>query len=194
MKVDRNLLEILKEHVAIKFGHNPKTPTDFNLLAQDIYTRTKRTIGVSTLKRIWGYISASHGTSFSSLSHLSRYIGYGDWDSFCSKMEKKLSEYETSGFNSDTIIVSASLQVDTEIYLEWPGRKRCKIKKIKEPDIFRIIESENIKLFPEDTGKIESIVLGKPLVMIACKRDGKNLGTYTGATKEGITSITFVSE
>ena len=82
MEIDQNILALLKEQVALKFGSVPKSPTDFNLLAGEIYKMTQRTLGVSTLKRIWGYVAAKHGTSYSSLSILCRYIGYADWDVF----------------------------------------------------------------------------------------------------------------
>lgn len=70
--------------------------------------------------------------------------------------------------------------------------KRCKLKKIKEPDIFQIEQSENIKLKTGDMGKIESIALGQPLILTDCQREGKNLGTYSGAVKEGMAKINFV--
>ncbi|MDE6255910.1 MAG: hypothetical protein K2M39_06920 [Muribaculaceae bacterium] len=179
--------------MAIKFTQSLKTPTDFNLLANDIYKVTRQSISTSTLKRIWGYVNSGHGISYSSLSLLSRYIGYSDWDAFYRHIEKMgTSVCPTSGFESNSIIVSSNLHIGTTLLLEWAVMKRCKLKKIKEPDIFQIEQSENIKLKTGDMGKIESIALGQPLILTDCQREGKNLGTYSGAVKEGVAKINFV--
>ena len=85
---------------------------------------------------------------------------------------------------------SSSLPLRAILMLEWAGRKRCRIKKIKEPDVFRIEEAENIKLLCGDIGKIENVMPGYPLVIRDCNRGGQEIGTYTGAIKEGIHSIT----
>ena len=190
MRPEEFHLEALKAHITRKFGRSLRTPTDFSHLAQDIFNHTNRTIGTTTLKRVFGYVYADYGTSFSTLSHLASYIGYNDWDSFCNEIDKKGDGYATSGFNSETIIVSSSLPLRTTLMLEWAGRKRCRIKKIKEPDIFKIEEAENIKLLCGDIGRIENLMLGYPLVIRDCNRGGHAIGTYTGAIKEGIRSIT----
>ena len=190
MRPEKFHLETLKAHITRKFGRSLRTSTDFSQLAQDIFNHTHRTIGATTLKRVFGYVCADHGTSFSTLSHLASYIGYNDWDSFCNEIDKKGDGYATSGFTSDAIIVSSSLPLRAILMLEWAGRKRCRIKKIKEPDVFRIEEAENIKLLCGDIGKIENVMPGYPLVIRDCNRGGQDIGTYTGAIKEGIHSIT----
>lgn len=193
MRPEKFYLETLKAHITIKFGKSLRTPSDFSDLSHDIFKHTNRTIGVTTLKRVFGYVCADHGTSFSTLSNLTSYIGYKDWDNFCKEIDQKGDTYETSGFNLDSIIICATLPLGTALTLEWPGRKRCCIKKIKNPDIFKIEEAENIKLLSDDIGKIENLMLGRPFVMRECKREGVDMGTYTGATKEGISSITPMS-
>ncbi len=194
MNIDNKILEHLKEQVALKFGTSPKTPTDFNLLSADIYKKGGRTIGVSTLKRIWGYVSANHGTSYSSLTILCRYLGFQDWDEFAKYIIKKGDLNDTSGFNSNTVIVSSHLMIGTTIVVNWGANKFCKIKKIKDPDSFVIEASGNIKLQNGDRGRIESLVLGKPFISTDTIRNGEHVGTYTGALRTGITSITFTNE
>lgn len=189
MKVDETLLNTLREMVSVKFNQTLKTPADFNLLSDDIFKETKRSVSVSTLKRIWGYVSSPHGTSFSSLSILARYVGYSDWDSFSERIKKETPISPTSGFGSNAIILSSSLPLSSSLLIEWRVNKRAKLRKINEPDVFKIEESENIKLLSEDIGKIECFALNRPLVITDCHRDGENLGTYTGAVKEGIASI-----
>ena len=189
MKVEEKLLHTLRELVTIKFRQPQKTPADFNLLSAEIFKLTRRSLSVSTLKRIWGYVTSDHGTSFSSLSTLARYAGYSDWDSFCESIKEEPPISPTSGFDSNAIILSSALPLFSSLLLEWGENKRARLRKIKEPDVFVIEESENIKLLADDTGKIECVSLNRPLVITDCHRGGENLGTYTGAVKEGIARI-----
>lgn len=195
MEIDTKHLDSLKEKVAIKFGGSPKTPTDFNLLAAEIFEHTGRTLATSTLKRIWGYVSSSHGTSYSSLSILCRYVGYNDWDSFLHFILKNDNNVsETSGFSSEAWLITSNLNVGTTIVLKWLPDKSCRIRKINEPDLFIIEESANIKLIPGDKGRIEDIMLGKQFVLNATYRGEHVMGRYIGAQKGGIKNITIISE
>ncbi|MDE6271378.1 MAG: hypothetical protein K2M31_00020 [Muribaculaceae bacterium] len=193
MKVDNDAFQRLKHRVAMTFKCNPKTPTDFDLLALDIFQRTGRTISVSTLKRIWRYVNVEHGTSYSSLTILSRYVGYNDWDVFVERsQEDGNSLSDTSGFGDNNIIACTILDIDTELQLNWLPDKSCRIQKIGQPDIFRIVLSSNIKLKPGDIGHINSLQIGTPLVISGCRRGSNSLGTYHGASTNGIDSITLV--
>ncbi|MDE6101062.1 MAG: hypothetical protein K2L46_08820 [Paramuribaculum sp.] len=83
MKPDKEKLELLLSIVGKKFGTSPRTPTDFAQLTSAIHQTTGRTIGLSTLKRLWGYVTDQTGTTYSTLTLLCRYAGYSDWDCFC---------------------------------------------------------------------------------------------------------------
>lgn len=196
MIVNKNLLDILKERVALRFGTVPKTPTDFNLLAVDIFDSTGRSLGISTIKRIWGYVEANHGTSFSSLSILCRYVGFNDWDNFTHYVNNHVAanEPETSGFGNDTVLVTSFLPLGTKIQMDWYDEKSCRIRKIKEPDLFELEATRNIKLKSGDIGRIENIVLGKPFTFIGTRRGSHQMGTYFGAQKGGIKKITIISD
>lgn len=190
MKPDEHLLSQLKDAVALKFKSVPKTPTDFDLLAVDILARTGRTIGVSTLKRLWGYVKVDHGVTFSTLSLLCRYIGVGDWDAFCARIAAGgVKPYETSGFDTDSIIICDLLPPGAEIEIEWLPDKRCTLRKTAEPDTFTVTASENIKLHPGDTAEVKSLAVGHPFHAALCRRGDTLLGNYTGALAQGIAAI-----
>lgn len=193
MKIDPVALERLKQHVAATFTCNPKTPSDFDMLAADIFRRTGRTIGISTLKRIWGYVSAGHSTSFSSLTVLSRYAGYHDWEVFCERTaDEAVLASSTSGFGIDTIIACHTLEIGTELQLRWLPDKWCILRKTGQPDLFRVIKSVNIKLAEGDTGRLNSVQVGVPLVLTACRRGDDPIGTYRGVTRQGLESVAIV--
>lgn len=191
MKVDSELLSQLKEAVAIKFGHTPRTPSDFDALSLDIQIRTGRTIGISTLKRLWGYVRAQSGTTYSTLSLISRYVGYNDWDAFClARVES--AEADDSGFSPDYIVKCSSLPVGQTILLRWGKNKALVIRKTQHPERFEIIHAENIKLKPGDTADITTLALGNPFCAGYCMRGKRILGAYTGARRDGISSIEII--
>ena len=98
MKPEKEKLDLLLQIVAQTFGTTPHTPTDFVALASAVQESTGRTIGLSTLKRLWGYIKDQTGTTYSTLSLLSRYTGYSDWDSFC-RFASLITDEQESGFS-----------------------------------------------------------------------------------------------
>ncbi len=191
MKVESEELQRLKSRVALTFKCSPKTPTDFELLSDDVYKRTGRTISVTTLKRVWGYVSAGHGTSYSTLSLLCRYVGFADWDSFIQHTKDETAA-DTSGFGQEDIIACSILEPDTELLLKWLPDKSCVIRKIGHPDLFKIVEAHNIKLLAGDSGNINSLRIGQPLFITNCRRNSISIGDYHGASDSGVQSITII--
>lgn len=189
MKTDPRHLELLKEAIAIKFQEIPKTPSSFALLADDIYRTTGRTIGVSTLKRIYGYVRTQTSPTFSSLSLLCRYVGYADWDAFEAHCATGAPMYETSGFNREDVINTETLAVGLEIRLQWHPKKVCILRKTADPDMFTVVESRNIKLLAGDIIRVRSLTKNLPFEAYDCHRDGELLGSYTSAVTGGLREV-----
>lgn len=186
MEMDQLKLQILKQTVEQTFGRPVGAPTDFDALSSQIRSTTNRTLGVSTLKRLWGYVASPHTPSYTTLSILAQYAGFHDWHSFCA-LSQDLSD---SGFSKEGIIIAADLEIGTTICAEWDENKACTLKKIAHPARFEVTETRNIKLRPADTLNINILAIGQKFIATSCQRAGRNLGTYTGASKEGILTIT----
>lgn len=187
MKPDKKKLDLLLQIVSQTVGFTPRTPNDFINLASAILDKTGRTIGLSTLKRLWGYVKDQTGTTYSTLTLLSRYIGYQDWDSFC--YFASLITDDNSGFSTDNIIESRLLENGTTLSLVLGLNKRCTITKTEYPDKFEVIQAENIKLHQGDTIRVSCMALGRPFFATDCRRGASPLGNYTGANAEGIKEI-----
>ncbi len=189
MKPEQEKLDLLLQTVGRTFGTTPRTPTDFVMLASEIQQSTGRTIGLSTLKRLWGYVKDQSGTTYSTLSLLSRYAGHSDWDSFCRFATIPAGEEDESGFSSEAIVHSAILVIGTKVELILGPYKRCVIIKTTEPDIFKIIEATNIKIEVGDTLCVACMAVGRPFFATDCRRGDRMLGSYTGACIERIRTI-----
>ena len=76
-------IENLKREIGLKFGRTIESAADFDLLSITIKQATSETISASTLKRIFGYVKYDAEPSATTLSILSRYVGYAGWSDFC---------------------------------------------------------------------------------------------------------------
>lgn len=188
MKPDKEKLELLLSAVGRKYGTTPRTPTDFAQLASAVQQTTGRTIGLSTLKRLWGYVKDQTGTTYSTLTLLSRYAGFNDWDCFCRHAEGVDGAGE-SAFSVKAIVESKTLAVGTAVEIMLGVSKRCVIVKTGEPDKFRVEEASEIKLRVGDEVNVAYMAAGRPFFASDCRRGSRLLGSYTGALGEGICRI-----
>ena len=67
MKPTETEILLLREMVEESVARKMKAPADFQFLTGVIQERCKETLGVTTLKRIWGYIDGYNTTRYSTL-------------------------------------------------------------------------------------------------------------------------------
>ena len=78
--IDDDAIFLLKKEVENKMGFSLKAPTNFDALISRVLKETGETLSISTIKRLWGYVSQSSTPRLSTLSILSRFVGYRDFD------------------------------------------------------------------------------------------------------------------
>lgn len=76
-------IENLKKEVIRKFGRTVEAAADFDTLSIAIQQSISETVSSSTLKRVFGYVKYDAEPSATTLSILSRYVGYTGWSDFC---------------------------------------------------------------------------------------------------------------
>ncbi len=187
MKTDPDKLNQLRQVVEDIFCRKPGSPTDFDNLSYQIFSTTGHKVGVSTLKRFWGYVKSPYNATHTTLSVLAHYAGYRDWDSFCSENKGD----EDSCFSSARLIIASELSLESSVYVEWESEKWLRFIKINQPNIFEVTESKNIKLLPGDILAIDTLIIGEKFIARDCRRNGVDLGTYIGAQKTGIRSQSY---
>ena len=84
---DTQNIELLKGHVAKAFGRTLDSPSDYDSLSLSIREKTGEYISPTTLKRLFGYVKPATVPRPSTLSVLSRYVGYAGWSDFCASQE-----------------------------------------------------------------------------------------------------------
>ena len=167
-----------------RFGRKPKTPGDFNELLISINSVTGRNLSLSTIKRLWNYVNYPHKPSIFTLTTLSQYAGFPDWESFRESPQKKDSDFITEGHDLNDMLPGVT------ITLKWDHDKGCVIRH-KENKRFIVIKSYNIKLKEGDELTAEFFSTGQPIYMTNIVREGKTIPLYIAAKRSGLKFIKF---
>lgn len=144
------------------FGSKIQVSSDFVRLGVDIKYRTGKDIGLTTLKRIYGYINDSTETRRTTLDILSVYVGYRDWESF--KEASKSSNLRDSGFITSRHLVSETLTIGSLIRLIWHPERIC-ICQYRGQNTFVVVRSEQTRISAGTTFQCAVFVAGKPAVL-----------------------------
>ena len=144
------------------FGRRVLTSRDFTQLCTDIKYRTKETIGVTTMKRIYGYINDPTETRLRTLDILATYIGYQNWDNF--KKCSKSGDIHDSGFITAHHLLSETLTIGALIRLTWLPDRICLCKYCGK-NTFSIMQSVHTRLVPGTTFHCSVFIAGQPAVL-----------------------------
>lgn len=84
-------MERLRTEIKKKVGRSMDTPSDYDYLSSELQANLKEYISPTTLKRFFNYIPNDVTTRTSTLSLLSRFVGYDGWADFikCNKQEEE---------------------------------------------------------------------------------------------------------
>ena len=180
------LCEMVEESVSRKM----KTPADFQFLTGVIQERCKETLGVTTLKRIWGYVEGYDTTRFSTLSILARCVGFQDWDDF-------LANHNQTGESSNLVLGRAlypdDLSVGGCLTITWAPDRRVLIEHLGN-GAFEVLHSENSKLKPGDSFHCSCFIIGEPLYLDNFVRDNNPPTLFVVGNKGGLTEVRRVRE
>lgn len=153
-------LDRLRAAITCTLGYEPKTPNDFDHLQADIERRIREHIGVSTLKRIWGYVEGWRRPRVSTLDVLARYIGHADFAAWVRNTEEGADA--ESEYAPDVVLHVDSLVPGTVVEVSWNPDRRVLLRYTGNLR-FDIIFNENSKLH---TGHVLTCVYlkeGSPL-------------------------------
>ena len=117
------------------------------------------------------------------LSILSQFVGYQDWDDFYKKHEK----LNDSDFLGETVKV-ADLTTGSEICLEWNPDRRCLLQKEADGSLI-VLEASNCKLQIGDTFNTAWLSVGQPLYATRLIRNGRLLPDYVAGRCDGLTKV-----
>lgn len=185
---DRQIPEInyLMSLVEKKFRKSVKTSTDFNALANEIECETSETVSASTLKRIWGYVNMNPMPRQNTLNILARYIGKGDYKSFCDDL-KTSAAYHSMFFTAD-FIRSCDLNPEECIEIGWNPDRIVTLKHLGDSH-FEVISSKNSKLESGDRFTASNFIKGSPLYISQIQRGSEFTSSYIAGRQGGLNHL-----
>lgn len=175
------------EHIKKKSSLSFDRASDFSTLAALIADETKSTIGVTTLKRLFGYISDPRETNKGTLNILAQYIGYHSWEEYISEMRID-SDWN---LDSDTIWV-ACLSIGSGIEVGYLNRMvTFEVIIAPEGKALRVMNTINSSLHKDDIAYIDRLRKGEKLEARKVCR-GTTFGSYR--TNGEVRSINIINK
>lgn len=182
-------IECLRHDIEERVGRPIVTPSDFNFLYLEINKAMNEAPSISTLKRLWAYVTDTSSRSHSTLNTLSRFIGYTDWRDYVAQLMRQ-NRVESGFINSNTIL-SSNLTPGDRVELTWhPGRRIVAEYLGRNSYVVREVESSKLKEGTHFSALI--FTKGMPMTVTNVKYDGESLGQYSTGNKNGIQSLRFI--
>lgn len=187
MELESPHIEKLKRCISESVMRSMDSPKDFECLYNTIRERTNETIGLNTLRRLWGYIDGYPTVRESTLDVLSRFVGYPDWHTF-------VADYcGVKGSESSHRIVSATLGVDEltlgdMVAIEWNPNRRLVLRH-KGDGVFEVTEASNSKIVVGDRFHCERFMISQPLYIDNLVHEDMPPTLFVVGKKGGITKI-----
>ena len=179
--IDRLLRAV--ERVA---GKSIVTPRDFTFLSRQIESYTGEVLSVSTLKRLWGYVSVTGRFSRHSLDVLASMVGYERMDDFGRDTSAAPGAMpEPSHKIVRRKLRSADLSYGDVVTLVWRPNRVVTLR-YEGRDVYEVIASENSKLCVGDTFHCPLFVDHEPLLLLGLHHPGIPVCDYACGTMGGV--------
>lgn len=179
MTLNSIIINLLKKKSGLLFDK----AGDFEILGSLIFKETGRTIGVTTLKRLFNYINDDRKASEYTLNTIALYLGFIDW----SDLTKKKNIDSIWGYDEDETVYIHSLETGIHLDVSYLNRKvSFVVVKRNGENILKVEKTENSSLHVGDECEIYKISKGCIMEAKHVYR-GDNIGNYK--TQGEVTSI-----
>ena len=169
MILNKEIIDRLKEKSGLTFEKSK----DFEYLCDSIYKETGRTIGITTMKRLLGYISDDRNTNEYTLNTIALYLGYHTWSEICYTININSDwEFEDDAYYVDELPLGAVLKVK---YLN--RNVHFRVVEHKNTKALQVVEARNSSLKEGDILLVDHLKEGEILEAKSVIR-GKTIGNY----------------
>lgn len=174
--------------VEARLGRPLKYSSDCELLAQAIEDITGERLGVTTVKRLFGFAGEQTEPRGTTMDIIAQYLGYADMKDMASKLgnQSDISMFTpVDDLNIEYLDEGTQIQVtydpDRVIVMTYIGNFR-----------FIVNESINSKLRKGDKIHLTQLAREFEMLVLDVVRDGNSLGPYHSAKNGGLTSIEII--
>lgn len=181
-------LQTLLTEVEKKYGRPLECTNDFRILAALLEYECKELVSVSTLKRLWGYVSQQTTPRESTLDVLSRFVGYKDFSTF--RLAHFGRQEDSSGYIDASFISAKDVPAGGMVVLCWAPNRMLRIRK-EGDGRWLIVDSYNSKLLAGDRFEAGCFFKGLPLFLPEVIRGERTLPSYIAGKKEGLSKVSI---
>lgn len=145
---------------------------DFDTLTICIFNSTKRRIGATTLKRLFGHIGDERNANAFTLNTIAQYLGYESWDSYLS-----VSMNSEENFDDNSIYID-QLAIGQKVRITYLNRVVDFIVIASNGvKVLKVLFAQNSSLCKDDQLHIFRIKVGEILKAPSLVRNGR-IGNY----------------
>lgn len=174
----------IKKTIESKLGFEVKYPADCERLAFSIRSSINETIGVTTLKRLFGFVSDVQEPRPSTLDILARFCGFTTYD----EMKRMAAGKGDSDFEEQPDIEVSKLQKGAVIRFEYLPDRKVALEYLGGSE-FIVTDCANGSLREGDILTIDCFNEGFPLIVSNVERNGERLGRYAAGKESGISNL-----
>lgn len=182
------LTPVIQQLLEKRLGHDIRYPSDCERLAIDIANTTNQNIGVTTLKRLLGFIEDVKEPRLSTLDIIACYLGYRNYDVL---LQQLTDVNNSSSFTKVEELSAKDLIVGQQVEFEYSPDRQIRVIYVGD-SLFEVQESRNSKLERGDILEVYHFIINYPLLITNVARNGVNLGQYTAGKISGLTSISVI--
>lgn len=142
-------------------GRRIATPMDFSFLSSAIAERCHEKLGITTLKRVWGYVDRYESFRHSTLSILSHFVGFHDWEDFLLKYQDSSSAVRVV---RGRILNALQLAENAMLRIAWAPDCRCVLRHRSNGN-FKVVSSNVSAIAVGDTFHCSNLIIGEPLYL-----------------------------
>ena len=175
----------LRKDIEQHIGRSLQSPSDFDYLIDRIWETQHQVLSLSTIKRLWGYISSNAQPRLSTLNTLSQFLGYVDWNAYLLELEQRTGN-ESDLFKGDGIRTS-ELSINDLVEISWLPNRVCVFRYLVGSQ-FVVESSKNAKLQVGDTVDAIAFIIGKPMYLSNLTRQDGTTTSYVAGKRNGITN------
>lgn len=187
----KNVQEMTQEHIAAleravedQYGQTLSSPADFGGLCDSLKSTLGESLSMSTVKRLWGYVSGYESVRKSTLNTLSHYVGCRDWEDFCATLEHP----DVSTFPTGDVVALSTLKVGDGVEVTWSPGRRIVVQYLGQGRM-RVTESLRSKLTVGTTFSCAGMVNSERLTLTQVEIPGTDQAlTYVCGKRGGITA------
>lgn len=186
MANENEILRRVRETVGLDMTRS----ADFDVLSQAIKDKTKETLGVNTLKRLFGFKTDKVVPRHSTMDIIAQFLGSGNYETLIKELGE---DADISIFTPIDCIEVQDLERGTQLRVAYDPNRVFFLTYIGD---FKFIVNEvegSRNIQKGDVLTITQLAVGHRFVVAHVNRDGEDLGAYESAKFKGLKSVEIIS-